>query len=222
MKCQVESGLRLAIVGGMRPISAEQVSRPTACRGLWRHVRAAPVSLVAVALAVCGHTIGGGHAPSLILFLEVWALAAIVSWIASRRVFTIWTLTGVLVGVQVSTHVVSIFDAGPHASHADPHLSWTMLGGHALGTLVSVAVLVFGERTAWALAEALVLTPVRLLTTVGLPLPSQRDVSARIEGACAEPTIWMLSRIDPVRGPPRAADSNPYGAALRHTPVFAH
>src|SRR5699024_8952695 len=93
MKCQVESGLRLAIVGGMRPISAEQVSRPTACRGLWRHVRAAPVSLVAVALAVCGHTIGGGHAPSLILFLEVWALAAIVSWIASRRVFTIWTLT---------------------------------------------------------------------------------------------------------------------------------
>ena len=222
MKCQVESGLQLAIVEGMRPFSPEEVSRPTACRGLWRHVRAAPVSLVAVALAVCGHTIGGGHAPSLILFLEVWALAAIVSWIASRRVFTIWSLTGVLVGVQVSTHVVSIFDAGPHASHTDPHLSWAMLGGHALGTFVSVAVLVFGERTAWALAEALVLTPVRLLTAAGLPLPCPRDVSARIEGACAEPAILMLSRIDPVRGPPQTADSIPCGAVLRHTPVFAH
>src|SRR5699024_11235783 len=107
MKCQVESGLQLAIVEGMRPISSEQVSRPTACRGLWRHVRAAPVSLVAVALAVFGHTIGGGHAPSLALFLAVWALAAIVSWIASRRVFTIMILSGVLVGIQVSTHVVS-------------------------------------------------------------------------------------------------------------------
>lgn len=207
----------------MRPISPEQVSRPAACRGLWRHLRAAPVSLVAVALAVFGHTVGGGHAPSLILFLAVWALAAIVSWVASRRVFTIWMLTGVLVGIQAVTHLVSVFDTGPHAAHAahaDAHMSATMLGGHVLGTLVSVTVLGFGERTAWALAEALVLTPVRLLTAARLPLSSRRDVSTRIEVARARPTVLLLRRIDPVRGPPKGAGSIASGATLRR--VLAH
>ena len=209
----------------MRPISAEQASRPTACRGLWRHVRAAPVSLVAVALAVCGHTIGGGHAPSLTHFLTVWSLAAIVSWIASRRVFTIMTLTGVLVGIQAVTHLVSVFDAAPHGahgSHAHAHMSPAMLGGHVLATIISVAVLGFGEHTAWALAEALVLAPVRILTAARFPLPSPRDVNTRIEVARVRPTILLLRCIDPVRGPPIAGSSNTSGAKRRHAPVLAH
>lgn len=182
---------------------ADQSPEPDACHGSWRHLRAAPVSLIALALGVFGHLLGGGQAPNALTFLLVWAIAAALSWSLSDRRFTVVPLAGVLIAVQAVMHLICLAEPGAASHHHGDTISGpTMLMGHAAATLIAVTVLRFGEHTLWNLLDALLLTPARLVFAAPIVASRPWPIGAYIEHMRTVPVSQWLLRNDPVRGPP--------------------
>lgn len=185
----------------MRPSASGRP--PAACRGVLRHLRATAVSLIALSLGVGGHMLGGGHPPTALVFLGVWALAVVVTWPATGRRLTFWTLAGVLVVVQTGMHVVSsLHPAGGH-HHGSDSYGWAMFIGHAVATGIAIVVLGYGERVLWSLLETLVLRPLQVIIAAQTPRDSRSSVC--IEAARHRPRVWLCAAADPARGPPMTA-----------------
>lgn len=177
--------------------------RPRVCVGGWRHLRAASVSLTAVGLAVGGHLYGGGTAPRWGAFAIVWALAALVSWHLSRRRWSVRTLIGALVLTQAAMHCLCSLQGDMAMAHGGA----TMLTGHLVATGVSVTCLRYGEATACALAEVLLLRPVGVASRLATPVVVVRRRTYRVHAwrEARSVAAWLRVCADPLRGPPAVA-----------------
>jgi hypothetical protein len=112
-------------------------------RGRARAVRAAVFSLLAVALAVGAHALGGGGTPSPATTLVLWAAVLPVAGLLAGRTWGPGSLTCVLGALELALHhALGLASAGsasaapPLADHvgtAAPHAAHAAHGAHGAG-----------------------------------------------------------------------------------------
>lgn len=191
-----------------------------------RRARAARGSLaasIATATAATAHTLSGGGAPPPWLLIAVTALAApLAVWLAGRAL-SVWRTAAVVALSQSLLHVAfaavgssaaaGFAESGAgHAHHpvllpalaspaATPSIDPPMLLGHIVAAVVTVALLVHGERLARALGRGIrrMLAPV--IGRIALPRAPRLRTLARRRTFSAPPFHTTLSR----RGPPALA-----------------
>ena len=165
-------------------------------RGLVRLVRGSGVGAAAVGVSLVGHAAGPSPLPSATTLVGTLAASAAIAWALSFARWTLVSLTGVLVAAQSVFHVAF---SGSGAAAAD-HLTWPMLLGHVVATVVMVGVLRRGEALLWAVTESLGLRVWQILRGfAGLPRPTVP--TGFVIAWTATPRCWHGSE-PPRRGPP--------------------
>ncbi|MGZ4614787.1 MAG: hypothetical protein ACXV4A_04445 [Actinomycetes bacterium] len=152
--------------------------------GTARWARGATVGSSATGLALAGHLLGGGVTPPVLPLLVLAALAVASSIGLSGRRWSLPPLLGVLLGAQVSFHVV--FDgAAPSHRHAvvghvmtGHTLGWQMVAAHLLATLATALLLRRGE--AWCC---------RLVGVLADPLRATRQLTTPVAVGVAAPSV---------------------------------
>ena len=171
-----------------------------------RLARGTAVGAAAVGVSLAGHVAGQGMLPPATTLLAVLAAAAAIAWALSFARWTLLSLTGLLVAVQSVLHVSFLAGSGMAAEH----LTWPMLLGHTVATVVMVGVLRRGEELLWAVAESFGLRAWRALRGIAdLPLPTAPTVV--VVTRSATPRCWHGS-VPPRRGPPLGSRSLPVPA----------
>lgn len=175
-------------------------------RGLLRAARSGALALVVLALAAAGHRVGGGRLPGLPGLATLAALAAVPTAFATRRRLGLPSLVGLLAVGQLVLHTAFAAlgaDPGMPMGHvhagggiggalpgpgADAGIELPMLAAHVVATVLTAAVLAWGERALWALWQR-----VRPRSLPGRP--AVPTLLRRAPGAHAAPA--------PARGCPR-------------------
>lgn len=166
-----------------------------------RLLRGTGVGAAAVGVSLAGHVAGQDTMPSATTLVGVLAASAAIAWVLSLARWTLVSLTGVLVAVQSVLHL--LFSAGSGAG-ATGHLTWPMLLGHLVATVVMVGALRRGEELLWSVVESLGLRVWRTLRGIaGLPRPTVPIASV---ARSAVPRCWQGSE-PPRRGPPLGSRS---------------
>jgi hypothetical protein len=180
-----------------------------------RAVRGAAAAVIATWTAAVSHTIGGGHAPSLLLILVVAALALPFAVALAGRRSSPSRLALIVGGAQVlfhfafastahlsgartgHVHVRTAPPAGGRAASFVPE--WDMFVAHVVAAILTFIVLAYGERLILAVARGIARLVV-LPADVALPLPSRagRAIEARPGAARRLSLTSNFSR----RGPP--------------------
>lgn len=160
-----------------------------------RLLRGGLLAVCGVLLGISGHLLGGGGLPSTAPATVAVALigAAAVAWAGRRRTFRQLVVASVL--AQGAFHTVLSLGPGHGPIHG---LDARMLVAHAVATLVTAAVLAYGERALAALGRTLYRrTVIQGPLAVGAPtrLPG---------GRFAIPPDTTLRVVLPRRGPPVA------------------
>ena len=133
--------------------------------GTARRLRAVVVAALTVALASGGHVVGGGQRPHPLTLLVLTVLATVPAYLLGRRRLGLVPLLVLLAGGQFAVHhVLSAMESMDPVAHE--HLlaghahgvpgpaapgGLTMLVAHAVGTLVTGALLARGEAAVWSL-----------------------------------------------------------------------
>lgn len=201
-----------ASLAGMTRVGDAATASAVPTSGALRWLRGVTVGLVATGLALAGHVLGGGAAPPAGP-LAVIALTALVGSVAlSGQRWSGTALLGVLLGVQLSAHVVFAgatavtapmhHEPGPVTGHG---LGWTMLTGHLLAAVLTALLLRRGESWCWRVTD-LLSRPVRAGRALALPgMPPRRAAGQRSTGRVAALRPCLLAWVQPRRGPPAVA-----------------
>lgn len=155
-----------------------------------RAARAASASVVVTTAAAGAHLTSGGRADETVV-LVLAAVLAPLCWVLTARRLSAGQLTGLLVVAQAVLHAA--------CSGSEPVPGVAMAGGHAVATLLSLVVLLRGERALLALAD-------RVMARSSVP---------RVEIPVARTVVAILQSVDRVvrglvlvmgeRAPPVAA-----------------
>lgn len=163
---------------------------------LWpiRLLRVCAASVIALTLALAGHTLGGGETSSLPVILTVLALVTSAAWLLSIRRLTTSQIVGLLLIAQIAVHLGCMVGTTPST------LSGAMIGGHLIATGFTAMILARGERFVWALAERLGLRVLPMLTAVA---PAVHRRSRRIPASDERrPPVFVFAGGTGLRGPP--------------------
>lgn len=167
----------------------------------WRLFRSAVFALVAGQLALIGHVVGGGQAPSLAPLAVVTALVGFSISGFARKERSFPTLVGAMALAQGLFHLG--FVGSTHADHATALDVRRMIVFHVIAAVLTSLVLAYGERALFRLAKALRRVVARLIPAD--PARSGSSWTAIVDVrqlACA--TADLLSS-GSRRGPPLAA-----------------
>ncbi|QOT21311.1 hypothetical protein [Paenarthrobacter sp. YJN-D] len=183
-------------------------------------------AVAATLIAAASHVLSGGNAPGAPVLILSLALSGLVCMALAGKVLSLWRLATAVLVSQTVFHGLYSFDPGAHhdvgtaaaAGHAghgahtlasvaagpSDHSSPSMVVGHVLAAVATIAVLRYGEVTA-----------VRLLAALGLRLiPFLRIIQplAVNPGPNVIPSDWAVRPLRNLgvpllamrhRGPPR-------------------
>ena len=178
--------------------------------GATRRLRAAAVAVLTVALAAGGHVVGGGQRPHPLALLVLTVLVALPAYLLGGRRIGAVALLALLGGGQFAVHhvlsAIESMDPVAHdhllAGHAHGAARSTAPGGltmfvaHAVGTLVTGALLARGEAAVWSLWH--LLAPLFRLQPCAVP--AYRPL--QITSYDVLPAGVLLVRPSGPRGPP--------------------
>ncbi|WP_454042026.1 hypothetical protein [Cellulosimicrobium sp. Marseille-Q8652] len=169
--------------------------------GPLRAARALLLAVAVVALSLVSHDVAGGAAPGAVPLVVLTALAAVAVRPLTRREVGLPRLLSLLGLGQVVLHLVFERCAAmsptaapaPHG-HDDPGQVLSMLGAHALATLVLAVVLRYGDACLWRLwswlsgrripgrPRPVVVGAAVPLTSARLPSPRRAPVPGAVGG----------------------------------------
>jgi hypothetical protein len=168
------------------------------------------VAVLTVALAAGGHVVGGGQRPHPLALVVLTVLATVPAYLLGRRRLGPVPLLVLLGGGQLAVHqVLSAMESMDPVAHehllaghahgvAEPTApgGLTMLAAHAVGTLVTGALLARGEAAVWSLWH--LLAP--LFRLVPCAVPAYRP--PHVTSYDVVPAGVLLVRPVGPRGPP--------------------
>lgn len=152
-------------------------------------------SFASVVLATFGHELGGGQAPPAGLLVFLVATIASLLWMLSRRRLLFVQLLGLLLLAQIAVHLAGMLTVGM-APMGPP-----MMVGHAMAIGLTAAVLAYGERSVWAIAERLGFHAVALVLYRHSAPAQARPCDQRADSV-QRPTCLLLVGGTGLRGPP--------------------
>lgn len=166
---------------------------------LWpiRLLRVSAASIIALTLALAGHTLGGGETSSPVVILIVLGVVSAAAWLLSTRRLTTGQIVGLLLIAQIAVHL------GCLVGTTTSSLSAAMVAGHLVATAVTAVVLSRGESFLWIMAERLGLRVIPLLTAVTLPVCNPGRATTSYDEP-RPPTFVFAGGIG-LRGPPIGA-----------------
>jgi hypothetical protein len=170
--------------------------------GAARAIRGALVAAVSVVLAVVGHVLGGGRAPSLTALALATVFAAAACWALAGRQRRTVALAAASGGVQLASHLIFSSDGCHLGGTATNGLH--MFVAHGVMTVVAATALARVDALVWLLYRFLLHRfGARRLTPI-LP-PVDRVVLGRRPAATRLRCESRGSRAHPRRGPPLLA-----------------
>lgn len=169
------------------------------------------MAVLTVALAAGGHVVGGGQRPDPPAVIVLTVLATLPAYLLGGRRIGAWPLLALLGGGQFAVHhVLSAIESMDPVAHdhllaghahgapeATAPAGLTMLVAHAVGTLVTGALLARGEAAVWSLWH--LLAP--LFRIAAAEVPAYRPL--HVTSYDVVPAGVLLVRPAGPRGPPR-------------------